>query len=1009
MSSADQSLKRTASPEAEEAQPNKRQKPDDNSDVPGAVAHIEESASGAAPAAALGEGTQAKEARLDQEQNQPDNNVDMSDTVPQLEESVAGAATGAHAEETPTDPDTVASTGNVVAASKNVRARPRPTRKECMKIVKKITAHGNNTGFFSEELKKNGYNSRPQMLPDERKQLMEDFSEQSATSGTQGQPEVGLDFMSEFSTAVDSPKDAATFLGIELQSLDISPKSALRLRIDQVQNVAFMVKKAEGILKGCVNANDYGTGKTIEALASIFFLAQRREGCSDSGTHKVAFILCPHQSLRGWQEAHEKYFSGLLTMRICSDSLPPGQHSHLIVPPSASGLAEFLATLLPSDPQTGRTVILCTYGELSGGLFMTKRAPEHAREVELSLHNSRLNEEAVEALKVSQKPELYDLKFDPAMIGMLIADEAHEIKDPKSQRAQAAYLLDTDIQFLLTPNPVGNRISDFRGLLFALYKSEEWRINWPENDDHKDVLRMFDDDFDPFDHDDSEDFIPSNASPQYLQALRNGQHLWRLNPHAYRWLGHYMEFGPEFARRVLGSIYRLCLLRRGVVSVANMPVGGSSTVSGILALPPVSIQTIEVSTGHVEQEYHDLASRGFDLVYSARETNPAAGAARVIKDNETALAAFNPSWDAFLAHITADVGLADVVGNSWPSDAPASRKSLPDSKHLKRNNKDSGMSFYYGMTRRETDPVGPPADRASMIRYLVRRSPKLRWLLAELDRLKQKGEKVIVYCVHPLTQWLVEGVCAMAEFNFLSLRSKPKHNDEVRTAVIDAFNNPAERYDFLLTTMRVLGHGVDLHADCHNMIIFELPDNIPTMLSAVGRIRRVSQTKAQEISILTMKNSYDDYTLHRQSRKHATSILAFGVLGGRLDELASRVGACAESARAEWLGRFTRAAQKKFLQKLGRQMPILDVVELLAAGELLRRYLGARYNTSCIPWEFRHKILFDYQGIHLEDFARAKMDFNTTTGVLILQLAAQLPATGPPDAGVGSLPARLED
>ncbi|KAG6368346.1 hypothetical protein INS49_002551 [Diaporthe citri] len=887
--------------------------------------------------------------------------------------------------------------------------RRRAKRSKWMNTVDKFSTHGNDTGFLSDELKKKGHNSRPQMLPDERKQLMEDLAKRTDTSEPQGQPKVGLDFMSDFSTTVDSPKDAATFLGINLQSLEISPKSTLRLRIDQVQNIAFMVKKAEGMLKGCVNANDYGTGKTIEALASIFFLAQRQEACPNFGTHKAALVLSTHQALRGWQEAHATYFSGLLNLCICSDSLPPDQHSQLIDPPSASALTEFLDTLSPSDPETSRTVILCTYGELSSTEFLVKRKKEDARQKELSLRGSKLNDEALEALKVAQKPGLYDLNFSPAMIGTLIADEAHEIKHPKSRKAQTAYLLDTDIQFLLTANPVDNKISDFRGLLFALYKSNEWQINWPKGDQLEGVLRMFDDDFDPFEITDSGTFVPHNASPEYVQALRNGQHLWRLNPHAYRWLAHHMKFGPEFARRILGSIYRLCLLRRGVVSVVTMPSSGSSTVSGILALPPVSIRTIEVSRGHEEEEYHDLASRGFDLLFTGGGENSTSGAARVINDNETPLAPFNNFWDTFLCHITADLGLADVRGDSWFSETPASRGNQPDMKNLIRNNTDSGMSFYYSMTRRETDPDQPPADRASMIRHIVRRSPKLRWLLIKLEELKLRGEKVIVYCVHPLTQWLVEGVCAMAEFNFLSQRSKPRHDDETRAAVIGEFNNPAKRYDFLLSTMRVLGHGVDLHTDCHNVIIFELPDSIPTMLSAMGRIRRVGQTKPQEIWILTMKDSYDDHILYRQSSKHAKSILAFGVLGERLDKLASRVNARVERHRTGLQRMMPRIKKEIFLQKLEREMPILDVVKLLAAGELLRRHLGARHNTSHIPWTCRHRILFGCQEMHLNDFARAKMDFNTVTGRIILHLVAQLPATGHPFAGVGPLPRRLQD
>lgn len=951
-----------------------------------------------------------------QQQNQHDDE-DESDAVPQPEDPVAGAAPVAQEEETHADSDTHTSKESHADATVNIGGKKRPDRSVWMEILENFSTDGNETGFFSEELRKKGHNSRPQMLPDERRRLMDDLAQRSATSEPQGhdvedrgpQPRLGLDFISEFSTDVDSPKDAAAFLGINLQLLEISSESALRLRIDQVQNIAFMVEKAEGILKGCVNANDYGTGKTIEALASIFFLAQRREACPSFSGHKAALILCPHQALRGWQENHAKYFSNLLSLHICSKSLPSGEHSQLIDPPSASALTEFLGTLSASDPQTSRTVILCTYGELSNKEFLDARKPEDAREKELSLRGSKLNDEALEALKVAQKPQLYDLAFDPAMIGTLIADEAHEMKHPKSRKAQTAYLLDADINFLLTANPVDNKISDFRGLLFALYKPKVWQINWPKGAKLQRFLNMFNNNFDPFKIKGPGSFVPHNASPEYVQALRNGQHLWRLNPHAYRWLAHHMKFGPEFSRRVLGSIYRLCLLRRGVVSAATLPSSGSPTISGILALPPISIRTIEVSMGHEELGYDSLARRGFNRIFQAGGKNSPAGAARVINDNETPMAAFNNFWDTFLSLITADLGFSDVMKDCWSSGGPLSRIDPAEILALQWNNTDSGMSFYYRMTRRITDPMKPPVDRVSMIRHIVRRSPKLRWLLVKLEELKQKGEKVVVYCVHPLTQWLVEGVCSMAEFNFLSLRSKPKHGDEERAAVIDDFNDPAKRHDFLVSTMRVLGHGVDLHGDCHNMIFFELPDNIPTILSAIGRIRRAGQMKPQDISILTLKDSYDDYTLYRQFRKHAVSILAFGVLGQRLDKLAQRVNNRVDHDRHERMKNESKSARMTFRRTLKRDMSILNVVKLLAGGELIRRHLGAQYNRSYVPWRCRRRILFSFDRMTLDDFAGAKMDFNTVTGRMILHLVAHLPADGGRFAGVGSLPTRFED
>lgn len=160
-----------------------------------------------------------------------------------------------------------------------------------------------------------------------------------------------------------------------------------------------------------------------------------------------------------------------------------------------------------------------------------------------------------------------------------------------------------------------------------------------------------------------------------------------------------------------------------------------------------------------------------------------------------------------------------------------------------------------------------------MIKHIMRLAPRLRWLFVKLDELKQKNEKAIVFCVHPRTQWLVEGVCSMAEFTFYSLRSK--HNkDTQRSTVLTNFNDPAKRVDFLVTTIGIAGFGIDLSLDCHNMIILELPDSLPMIMSAIGRIHRVGQAKPQQVSVLTLAGSYDDHTLHRHLKKYSVDLVA---------------------------------------------------------------------------------------------------------------------------------------
>lgn len=777
-------------------------------------------------------------------------------------------------------------------------------------------------GNFTDYLQKNGHNDRPSMSPEERRQLMADLDQE--TEEVPQPDQHGGRLIATSFAPVELLGDAAAFLGIDLsdwENIKISPLSDLSLRVDQVQNIAFMVKNAEGILKGAVNANESGSGKTIEALATVFFLAKRRETLPEFAAHRATLILCPHQALRGWQDAYSRFFSKLLTLHVCSKSYQKAEHINFVDPKSVSALTEVLERMELSDCQTSYNIILSTYEEFSSKAFLKERKKEDILgKREFSVRASKLAPEAHHAIKIGQKPVLFDLEFKTTIlekIGTLIADEAHEMKDPRTRRAQAAYLVDADITFLLTATPTVNKISDFRGLLFALFRPKEWSINWPLCVHPGELLAMYTSDFDPFKCKDPAGVIlgPGPMSPQYVEALRNGQHLWRLNPHAYRWLGNQMKFSPEFAQVVLGSIFRLCVLRRDPGSVVHLPGGIRRTIGDVKGIPRATINTVELKMTSKSQEvYSSLAESRFSNLFSTGDGKQW-NAARVSGSNEVPLASFNKAQNAKLNYITADLDLEVAFSRPFKENDGLKDQNAEaiEAEELYGQEKHAGMEFYYARTRHTQDPTEPPSDRVSMIKHLVQQAPKLRWLLVKLDELKQRNEKAVVFCVHPRTQWMIEGVCSMAEFKFYSLRSKHDKYD-VRPRVMEDFNDPAKHVDFLLSTVELVGSGVDLSRDCHNMVFFELPESVPMLMSAIGRIHRVGQDKPQQISILTLAGSYDDYTLHRHFKKYSIDMLAQGFLSGLID------------------------AQRH------------PIIPQLAAGELVRRHLGARVNRSVTMW-----------------------------------------------------------
>lgn len=196
----------------------------------------------------------------------------------------------------------------------------------------------------------------------------------------------------------------------------------------------------------------------------------------------------------------------------------------------------------------------------------------------------------------------------------------------------------------------------------------------------------------------------------------------------------------------------------------------------------------------------------------------------------------------------------------------------------------------------------------------------MRWLLPNLWHCKKTGEKVVVFVVRPLAQWLIERICLLVGgSNFLSVDSSLPA--AAREEVFADFNDPSKSYDFLIVPMSIGGTSIELQNDCHRAVIFELPESIPTILNAIGRIHRVQQQHEQEVSILTVADSYDDFTLARAFRKYAKE------LGGKPGFAEVANGISLPPSLESLLQEATGCSAKEAL-----------------AGELIRRKFGMQWN-----------------------------------------------------------------
>lgn len=479
--------------------------------------------------------------------------------------------------------------------------------------VKKIMLTGSN-GYVSDQLGET--DARPSLAEADREQMMRDCEAEISVSYPDDSAAVDQlpdrfqhIFNGSFSAPVASLQDAARFLEIDLHTGRISNQSNLVLRPDQIQNVAFMVKNGEGVLRGCVNANASGTGKTIEGLATIYFLTKRKTVLVEP-KYKPNLLLCSPAAMKSWQRDFNTYFrsSNLLYLHVFNNRGAG----------SAEEIGRRLESLNPADSKTGTHIFAFTYATFAS-LYLTKKDKELVQHKEpLSNDRAKLTEERIEAFRTAEKAELFDLSLTAGIFGVCIADEAHNIKDPKTQKAHTVYLAEASVNFLLTASPINNRVSDLRGLLFTLFRSKEWQLDWPRDWTEDDVCNVaFDAAFDPHTLVRGRNLVPDDTPDDYKQALTSGQQLWCLNPAIYRWLGHQLEFKGRFTE-VVGLIFRTCVLCRSQEDILVSVDGKKANVAEMRNIPACAIKTVEVRMNDDERDfYRPLSQWWFKSIYGS--------------------------------------------------------------------------------------------------------------------------------------------------------------------------------------------------------------------------------------------------------------------------------------------------------------------------------------------------------------------------------------------------------
>ena len=158
---------------------------------------------------------------------------------------------------------------------------------------------------------------------------------------------------------------------------------------------------------------------------------------------------------------------------------------------------------------------------------------------------------------------------------------------------------------------------------------------------------------------------------------------------------------------------------------------------------------------------------------------------------------------------------------------------------------------------------------------------KIDVLLREINLLKSKGEKVVVWSNFIGTLERIQDQCerqgwkAKAIYGAIPSQKHGDMNEETRSEIIEEFKHKTSGLDILIANPATCAESVSLHKTCSNAIYYDLSYNCAEYLQSIDRIHRVggSETKKSYYRYLhyddTVESAVLDNITHKAQRMSA--------------------------------------------------------------------------------------------------------------------------------------------
>jgi hypothetical protein len=636
--------------------------------------------------------------------------------------------------------------------------------------------------------------------------------------------------------------------------------SGITLKAWQVTGAVWAQYMLNSPIRSAILGDDVGLGKSITSLSVIQNIFRCDTEVLTSGTsptgwqlgaelsagnltapgpYKPTLILFPALAASVWRD-ELCLFPDLKP--YCYYSAPDKATITTrasILPRSVDDLKKTIEALDKKDPSTSCHVFMSTYStwykRTLDGVAMPRRSKSTRKRSRVLTDEEEEEDEPADDDEMDED-ELRKLKSRiPDYFGLVICDEAHKLKSPRTRTHRSVHLMRPQKLLLVSATICGNQAADIRGIISLMHGVSNH--------------------YKPLDTNFS-DLSEYSMMQQKISKLPAGNlhHLdlmecrASLDPKRFRGLsGSNMDI--DLCAALIRPILMLSQIRRYKGLTVELEPGKSVTVGA--DIPAYRVLTVELQMSRSQAEVYAEA-------HKTLANNMGTGADAVTGEGH-----INMGRHRWLSHASFNASL-----DRFRSRAPTGVKHV-DGWHEKGVH---GSVFYHRLTRGEDVDVCY-RDRVTFATWMCKRSVKLQWLAGFLlHTCINADKKVLIFTEWPVIQWNIELFLLMVGIEFVSIRSA--HTQSHRDQVIADFNDPLHQVKVCVTSYRCSSTSTNLQKACHNIVMAEVPGSGSTANQSIGRVWRIGQAHQINAYILTTDHTYDQVIQSRAAKKYYMQLAA---------------------------------------------------------------------------------------------------------------------------------------